>query len=656
MCGICGIVNFDSTDPVSPRLLEAMTGIISHRGPDDFGYFRDGGIGLGHRRLSIIDLSGGRQPMFGEDGNVVVVFNGEIYNYQEINAELEARGHTFKTRSDTETIVHAYEEYGDECVTRFRGMFAFALWDRVFQRLLVVRDRLGIKPLYFYHDRRSLLFGSEIKSLLESPDVPREVDEAALNLYLSLRYVPGPRTMFRHISKLQPGHLMVVEHGQVRIRKYWDVPCRSADGPASDPKQFGALLEESVSLRMIADVPLGVFLSGGIDSSAILAMMSRLRQGEPVKTFSIGYESPQSGYESPGGSAGQSLEEHNEFAYARQAAEAFGAEHHEFKLCAFDFRDFIPQLIWHLDEPLADPSCIPLYFISRLAREHITVVLSGEGADEILGGYGIYPKMLAIEKARRFPGAGALAALLAGAFPPGRCHEVLRMAAQPLQQRYRGVSRGFRPSMQACLTGQPQPDNSLNTVALNAVALNTIYDALFDAVSDSSALDQMLYVDSKVWLPDDLLLKADKMTMANALELRVPFLDHKLVEYAAQLPESAKLAGGIGKALLRQTMKGILPESILRRSKKGFPVPTTQWLRGPLREFTRDTLLASDSACLHFFDPTALREIVKQHSTGADLQQELWTLLVFEHWHRAFVTAPRHAETMCSFDHSGVRH
>ncbi len=635
MCGICGIVNLDPSNTASPRVLEAMTARISHRGPDDYGYFRSGSVGLGHRRLSIIDLSGGRQPMFNEDETVAVVFNGEIYNYQEITAELEARGHVFKTRSDTETIVHAYEEYGDECVTRFRGMFAFALWDRVFQRLLVVRDRLGIKPLYFYRDGESLLFASEIKSLLEAPGIPREVDQEALNLYLSLRYVPGPRTMFRHISKLQPGHLMVVERGRVQIRKYWDVSYPSTTGSTADPAEFEDLLEESVRLRMIADVPLGVFLSGGIDSSAILAMMTRLRQGEPIKTFSIGYESPD----------GASDNHNNEFVYARQAAQAFGADHHEFTLGALDFRDVIPQLVWHLDEPLADPSCIPLYFVSRLARRHITVVLSGEGADEILAGYGIYPKMLAVDNLRRIPGVGPVAGRLAGQFPENRYQDILRMVAQPLAPRYRGVSRGFRPALQTRLTRQSTGSN----------ALDAVYGPLFDAVSHASPLNQMLYADSKVWLPDDLLLKADKMTMANALELRVPFLDHKLVEFAAQLPVSAKLAGGMGKVLLRRIMKGVLPESILHRSKKGFPVPTMDWLRGPLKEFTRETLLASDSACGAYFDAAVVREIVEQHEAGADRQQELWTLLVFEHWHRAFVAPAANAEPVCSFDHAAER-
>jgi asparagine synthase (glutamine-hydrolysing) len=621
MCGICGIVKFDVNDSVDLGLLERMTDRISHRGPDNFGYFRDGPAGLGHRRLSIIDLGGGRQPIFNEDGNVVVVFNGEIYNYQEISADLIARGHVFRTHSDTEAIVHAYEQYGDNCVKLFRGMFAFALWDRARHRLLLVRDRLGIKPLYYYQGRDSLVFASEIKSLLKSPDVPREVDETSLGLYLAQRYVPGPRTMFKNIFKLQPGHMMVVESGHVTVRKYWDIPYSSAGSAASDPAQFEQLLEESVRLRLIAEVPLGVFLSGGLDSSAILATMSRIRKGAPIKTFCVGYESS-------GGA-----DRDNEFVYAREVAQRFGTEHYEFTLGAEDFRDFIPKLVWHLDEPLADPSCIPLYFLSRLARQHITVVLSGEGADEVLGGYSIYSKMLALENLRRFPGAGSMAGLLARRFGAGRYQDILRMAALPLEQRYRGVSRGFRPALQARLLGRTGPEGQEKW----SDALDQIYTPLFAAVPKASSLDKMLYVDSKVWLPDDLLLKADKMTMANALELRVPFLDHKLVEFAARLPQKMKLNGGTGKVLLRRIMKNVLPASILNRSKKGFPVPTMSWLRGPLKEFTRETLLAQGSACHNYFDPQVLREIVDQHEAGADRQQEIWTLLVFEQWHRAFV-------------------
>jgi asparagine synthase (glutamine-hydrolysing) len=598
-----------------------MTEGISHRGPDDFGYHVQGRVGLGHRRLSIIDLEGGRQPMSNEDDSIVVVFNGEIYNYQDIRKALLRRGHQFKTRSDTETIVHAYEEYGDDCVQQFRGMFVFALWDQRRERLLIVRDRLGIKPLYYYQGPDSLVFSSEIKSLTECPEIPREVDETSLNLYLSLRYVPGPRTMFKGILKLQPGHLLVADREGVRLRKYWDITYGPPLSDSEDAvRQFQSLLEESVKLRMIAEVPLGVFLSGGLDSSAILAIMSKARQGEPIKTFSVGYPSTN----------GED-DENCEVAFARQAAQAFGAEHHEFNLNALDFADFVPKLAWQLDEPLADPSCIPLYFISRLARQHITVVLSGEGADEILGGYGIYRKMLALENLRQIPGAEWTAARLAGLAPEGRYQNVLEMTSLPLAQRYRGISRGFRPALQARLIRQRMRANQ---------NLDDIFAPLFQATSHTSPLNRMLYADSKVWLPDDLLLKADKMTMANALELRVPFLDHKLVEFAAQLPDSMKLKGGVGKVLLRRILKGVLPESILDRPKKGFPVPVLAWLRGPLRDFTRQTLLVPGSACRRFFDLQVLEEIVDGQEAGVDRQQEIWSLLIFEFWHRAFMRQP----------------
>ncbi len=622
MCGICGILNFDTTDEVMPGLLEAMTDRIAHRGPDDFGYFAEGPVGLGHRRLSIIDISGGRQPMGNEDGSVVTVFNGELYNHRDLAADLVARGHRFQTRSDTETIVHAYEEFGDDCVTRFRGMFAFAVWDRRKQRLLLARDRLGIKPLYYYQSREGLVFASEIKSLLECPDVPRELDETSLDLFLSLRYVPGPRTMFQRIHKLQPGHLLMADRNGVTLRRYWDLPpyVEAASGSTVE-EEFEHLLEESVRMHLMSDVPLGVFLSGGLDSSAMLAMTTKVRGGYPIRTFSVGYD------------AGDDSDENNEFVYAREAASRFGAEHHEVRITADDFSGFIPRLVWHLDEPLADPSCVPLYFIARRAREHITVVLSGEGADEILGGYAIYPKMLGLETLRRIPGAGAAAGWLGKHLPEGRYQNALRLAGLPLEMRYRGVCRGFSPGLQARLMGQGD---------LSRSNLEAIFMPYFETTADATPLSRMLHADAKVWLPDDLLLKADKMTMAAGLELRVPFLDHRIVEFAAQLADSQKYNGRHGKALLRRIMTGVLPDSILHRPKKGFPVPMLSWMRGPLQSLTRDTLLAGDSACRNHFDPQVLTEIVDAHQTGADRQQELWTLMIFEFWHQTFL-GPRRA-------------
>jgi asparagine synthase (glutamine-hydrolysing) len=623
MCGICGIVKFDNSDPVDQVVIERMTESLAHRGPDDAGYFVQGQVGLGHRRLSIIDLSGGRQPIFNEDRSAAIIFNGEIYNYRALAAVLSSAGHIFKTRSDTETILHAYEEYGDDCVDQLRGMFGFAIWDRGKRRLLLARDRLGVKPIYYYRNDRFLAFASEIKSLLEVESIPREVDPESLDMYLSLRYVPGPRTMFKNIFRLQPGHILVADDSGVRTTKYWDItyPDLEPRSPEYLLERFRELLDESVRMRLISEVPLGVFLSGGLDSSAILAMMTAATEGERVKTFSVGYEA-----------LGAEEEAANEFDYARLAARSFASEHHEYRLDAKGFAEFVPELVRFLDEPLADPSCIPLYFISKLAREHITVVLSGEGADEILAGYGIYGRMLALN--RIYGGSGALRGLapwMARLMPSERLRHYVRMCGEPLESRYRGVSRGFSAEGKLRLIGADRMQRSEQR-------LQEIFGGYFNAVRDASPLDQMLYVDAKVWLPDDLLIKADKMTMANGLELRVPFLDHKMVEFAATLPNASKAGGRGGKTLLRQAMRGILPDAIIDRPKKGFPIPIGSWLRTSLRQFTRDHLLAPDSACSRYFDRDETTRLVHEQEQGTvDRSQEIWTLLVFEFWHRHFI-------------------
>jgi asparagine synthase (glutamine-hydrolysing) len=622
MCAICGIVKFRKDESVDRSSIEAMTRRMVHRGPDDDGYFVEGRAGLGFRRLSIIDLTGGHQPIFNEDESAAIVFNGEIYNYRDLASELVGAGHTFKTRSDTETILHAYEQYGDDCVDRLRGMFGFAIWDRRKQRLLLARDRLGVKPLYYYADSNFLAFASEIKSLLELTQVPREVERDAFDMYLSLRYVPGPRTIFKNIYRLQPGHTLVASDSGIRIRKYWDVtyPEPASPSPQESLDQFRHLLDESVRLRLISEVPLGVFLSGGIDSSAILATMSKVTGGAPIQTFSVGYDA-----------TGAATEDSNEFEYARLAAKRFSADHHEYRLTANEFADSVPRLALHLDEPVADPACLPLYFISKTAREHVTVVLSGEGADEVLGGYGIYPRMLAMESLPKWLGSR-----LARVAPHEKLRHYLKMSGQPLESRYRGVCRGIRSEAMQRLVGQDRATQSEQRVG-------EIFRGYFESVSHASPLNRMLYVDSKVWLADDLLIKADKMTMAAGLELRVPFLDHRLVEFAASLPDSSKLRGRTGKVLLREAMRGVLPDAILDRPKKGFPVPIASWLRGPLRQFTQDHLLNPQAACAKFTERTEIVRLVTEHSDGsADRSQELWALLLFEHWHREFMET--HAE------------
>lgn len=623
MCAICGIVNFDHAQPVDRTTVESMARTLVHRGPDDDGFFVEGQIGLGFRRLSIIDLSGGHQPIFNEDGSAAIIFNGEIYNYRDLASELTAAGHVFSTKSDTETILHAYEQYGDDCVKHLRGMFAFAIWDRPRRRLLMARDRLGIKPLYYYRNGKFLAFASEVKSLLEVPGVPREVDQEALDQFLSLRYVPGPRTMFKGIFRLQPGHTMVVDESGVHIAKYWDIDysTQTTASAGEIAERFEFLLEESVRLRLIAEVPLGLFLSGGLDSSAILATMQKVAPGQRIKTFSVGYQTTT-----------KEEEESCELNYARVTAAARGADHYEFQLGPKDFEAAIPDLVWHLDEPLADPSCIPLHFVAKLAREHVTVVLSGEGADEILGGYGIYPKMLTLDRVNRsVPFLSDLAGKIAGHAPNESLRRYLNMASKPLGEGYRGVCRGFGIESMERLAGHER------TLRVEQQLTET-FSGYFEAAGQTTPLNHLLYMDAKVWLPDDLLLKADKVTMANSLELRVPFLDHKLVEFAATLPDTSKIGPFGGKSLLREAMANALPEAILKRPKKGFTVPVSSWLRGPMKTLVHDQLLSSGSACTTWLDRGEVSRIVGDHEQGrADRSQEIWSLLVFQTWHSQFI-------------------
>jgi len=636
VCAICGLINFDGKR-LEPSAIVAMTDSMTHRGPDDDGYFIDRNVALGHRRLSIIDLEGGQQPILNEDGSQVIVFNGEIYNYRELTARLRAEGHRFETRSDTEAILHAYEQYGVDCLEHLRGMFAFAIWDRRKQRLFMARDRLGIKPLYYYRGRGFLAFASEIKALLTLPEVRAAVDPAALDLYLSLRYVPGPRTMFRDIFKLQPGHFLLHDGTEMHVRWYWDIDHEGAERlpAAACRERFETLFHDAVEDRLISEVPLGVMLSGGLDSSAVLAEMTE-QAGGRVKTFSVGYEADSA-----------AADEANELHWARRVADHFGADHHEFRLRAADFGDFLDRLVWHLDEPLADPTCIPLYFISKLAREHVTVVLSGEGADETLAGYGIYPRMLALERLYRgLPGfLRSLGPAAAEWLDDPRARWYLQGLERPLEHRYRGVARGFLPELKAELLGLAAPERAEER-------LDSLLADYWERSRGASPLDRMLYLDTKVWLPDDLLLKADRMTMANGMELRVPFLDHRLVELSAQVPTSLKTSWGESKRLLRQTVGKRLPPFVLERAKMGFPVPTEPWLRSHLEALIHERLLADDSACSRYMDPAVITRIAAEHQRHErDNSQELWTLLVFEAWHRVFVDAP----SVTASEHAPIR-
>lgn len=625
MCGIFGIVRFDNNDSVDPFVIETMGRQLGHRGPDDEGVFLDGNMGLGHRRLSIIDRSGGRQPMFNEDESAVVVLNGEIYNYRDLVRDLTARGHRFRTRSDTETIVHGYEEFGLDVVQHLRGMFGFAIWDRRLRRLLIARDRLGEKPVYYFSNESFLAFASEIKALLQLPEINREVDREALELYLELRYVPAPRTMFRNIRKLEPGCTLVAEAGRVVTRRYWDLRFEKRQRTISRAvEEFRNLFDQSVEMRLMSEVPLGVFLSGGLDSTAILSRMSHHAEAGKLRTFTVGYGTD-------GTQPDGNVDDSNEFEHARVAARRFGTEHHELRIGPTDFRDILPSLVWHLDEPLADPSCIPLYHIARFARRHATVVLSGEGADETMAGYGIYRKMLAMNRMSTVPGFAAATGRLARFSPWEKLRTYMERVPVPLEQRYRGVSFGVRPGFRRFLLG---------CGTTSGPGAEALFESLFFQSRGGTALDQMLYADTRAWLPDDLLMKADKMTMAHGMELRVPFLDHKLVEFAASLPDDQKIRRGQGKVLLREAVRGRVPPQILRRSKKGFPVPTRSWLGGRLKNMPRELLLDRGAHCHSLLDPAAISRIVCQHETGYDRAQDVWTLVVFESWLRTVFASP----------------
>lgn len=608
MCGICGRFNLDGR-PASAAEVTAMRDVMVHRGPDDEGLFLDGPVGLGHRRLSIIDLAGGHQPLSNEDGTVTVVFNGEIYNFGEIRRELEARGHTLATRSDTEVIVHLYEEMGAECVHRFRGMFAFALWDARRQQLLLARDRLGVKPLYYAQTAGSLLFASEIKSLLRAGDLSAEVDPQGLRRYLAYRHPYGDGTLFKGIRQLPPGHFLLASAGGVTVHRYWDVPPREAGRSANrSPEDFLSLLEEAVRLRMISDVPLGAFLSGGIDSSAVTALMAR--HTDRVRTFSIGFV--------PG--------EENELSWARLVAERCGAEHHEFVLGSEDFFSLLRRLVWHYDEPLTFPASIPLYLLSRESKRVATVMLAGEGADEILAGYDTNVRTYWLARiASRIP--GPLHRLLARLPLSGRAGAITARAVLDETGLIAGTYRlrGHEGIAQACRLDLPSAAED-DRALLQEVGLSS---------RGGTFLDRLLYFQLKTYLVA-LLMKQDKMSMAASIETRVPYLDHHLVELAFSVPDRSKIRGREGKYLLKQACRGMLPDAVIRRPKRGFPVPIAQWFREPSSPFM-EILLDPENLRDGLLDADFVRARVGRFLAGEEISLELWAMLNLELWRREFL-------------------
>jgi asparagine synthase (glutamine-hydrolysing) len=608
MCGIAGKFNFDRANQIDRGRLTAMTNSIAHRGPDAAGFYVGDGIGLGHRRLSIIDLAGGQQPLANEDRTVWVVFNGEIYNFHEIRSELLGFGHRFRTHSDTEVIVHAYEQWGERAVDRFRGMFAFALWDEPKRRLVLGRDRLGVKPLYYCTGESGVTFGSEIKALLEDPDVPRGWSAGALDAYLALQYVPGPQTIYRAVYKLPPGHLLVAEHECVQIRRYWDLEF-SGDGDAAREgdylNQLDELVTESVRLRLVSDVPLGAFLSGGIDSSAVVAAMAEVCRGRVVTT-SVGFN------------------EHafNELEYARTVARHLDVEQHEQIVQAGDHEivDLLPKLAWHLDEPFADSSAVPTYYVSKAAREHVTVALSGDGGDELWAGYRRHRVERSELMARRWlgPAGGRLAGRIAGRLPLGLkgVRSMRHLAVTPAE---------------ACARKHGSSE------VRHCDPLLTLRHA-YESCESADPLDRALYADVKTYLVDDIMTKVDKMSMAVSLESREPLLDHLLLEFAATVPSGLKLKNGQGKYLLRRLLERRVPKAIVDRPKHGFEAPIGQWLRGPLAPMVDRLLTDGRLRDRGIFDDRGVAAVWREHLNGErDHRHRLWSLVMLELWFREFV-------------------
>jgi asparagine synthase (glutamine-hydrolysing) len=626
MCGICGKLAFAAEERISPALVKAMADAIRHRGPDDEGYYVSGQVGFGFRRLSIIDLKSGHQPLSNEDGTVWIVFNGEIYNFQELRTFLLDKGHVFKTRTDTEVIVHLYEEFGPECLQKLRGMFSFAIWDQNTKTLFLARDRVGIKPLYYHLTDTSLVFASEIKAILADPSVNREAAPEYIDRFLTFQYLPGEETLLKGINKLQPGHYLLVKDGEPEIKQYWDLQFAESFQERSieqTEEELLQLLSETVDLHMIADVPVGVLLSGGVDSTGVLSLAVE-QTDKKVSTFTVGFSGKEVADERP---------------FAKLAAERFGTQHYDMTITAADFAAFMPKYVWHMEEPVCEPPAIALYYVSKLAREHVTVLLSGEGGDEAFAGYSNYRNLVWLERIKR--GGHFFNSALSGGitlgnslFGSSRFTKYAPLMADRFPEYYYGrtsdphrtTGNGLGSIYSADFSATVERERSLEPVR-----------ALQAHMRGRGTLDAMLYIDTKTWLPDDLLIKADKMTMANSIELRVPLLDHKVLEFAASLPPNLKLNGLTTKYILKKALSKRIPKEIRDRKKAGFPLPYESWLRTDLKEVVWNVLMDSRTINRGFFSKSAIEKLLKANSMGQNHSKEIFSLLVLELWQRTFV-------------------
>lgn len=628
MCGINGIAfSSQSGRRIDAGVLARMRDVITHRGPDDEGIFIAGQVGLGHRRLSIVDVKSGHQPMANEDQSLHITYNGEIYNHADYRGELEARGHVYQSHCDTETILHLYEEHGAGCVEHLRGMFAFAIWDEHRRQLFIARDRLGVKPLYYAHTADgSLYFASEIKALLAAGAVKPQINYAALPDYLANHATSGEETLFQGIKRLLPGHTLLWRDGKIEIKRYWDVSFAKVEDRARSDQDYIAewteMFRTSVRLRLMADVPLGMFLSGGIDSSAIAAVMSGM-VSEPIKTFSVAFKE----------------REANELEYARLVANAFKTNHHEITVSPEDFFRVLPRMVWHEDEPLAHPSSVALYFVSQLAAQHVKVVLTGEGSDELLAGYERYRKTIYnLAVGARYHGLmpdaikrlvrNQIGGLRAGSRVRQKLTRTFLSLQPDIESIYFDNFAVFPRAMQRDLLSQNTRERS------GAIDPYAGVRHVLEETDAKSLLDRLLYADIKTYL-HELLMKQDQMSMAASIESRVPFLDHKLVEFTSSLPERLKLRGWTTKYVLRQSMKGLLPEAILARPKMGFPVPVGKWFRGAYSSVIDEYVLSDRAQSRGIFEPEFVNALVRRHQFGGeDHAERLWALVNFEIWLR----------------------
>jgi asparagine synthase (glutamine-hydrolysing) len=624
MCGISGVFDFKGA-PVDRELVRRMSSAISHRGPDGEGYYFDDAVGLGHRRLSIIDIKGGSQPISNETDRLHIIFNGEIYNYVELREELQAKGHRFKTQTDTEVILHAYEQWGIDCVSRFNGIFAFAIWDQDKKRLFIARDHLGVKPLYYACVGNRFIFGSEIKALLQDPGCVREVDLTALGELFTLRYVPSPKTLIQGISKLPPAHSMLVSADGISLTRYWKWTPKIREAVNEDAliEEYRALVEDAVRLQMRSDVPVGLFLSSGVDSGAILALMAR-QTTSPIHTFTIGFEN------------GQNT---NETEDARQLAQQFGADHTEMIVTAQDYQKYYDRYIWDVEEPVGNETAAAFYFVSALAREKVKVALTGQGADEPWAGYHRYIGAYLSQFYSRIPSA-VTRQIVDPFISKFVKNEQVRRAAKSLNEpdmltRLVKIYSFYSSEMK----GQLFQPWLLDHISVDGVEAKEALKHLQSEVTGLDALNQMVYIDTRANLPDDLLMVGDKTAMANSLEARVPFLDYRLIEFAESLPSNLKLRGLQRKYLHKKSLQKWLPDEVVYRKKKGFANPIDEWLRTQMRDFVHDCLMTETAAVRKYFSCKYIETLLADHESGRrNHLRHIYQLISFEMWHQRFIS------------------